>query len=103
MDRSVSHHTHRCVKLQSSILPSCTQLDTQQSPGQTYFILNDLVRRPEPSVDKFWEELWLVAPVKVALPSGRPEEGNLDDIHDDGDDDDVKVALVSQRPEEGHL
>ena len=38
---------------------------------------NDLIGRPEPSVDEFWEELWLVTPVKVALAAGSPEKWNL--------------------------
>jgi len=33
-----------------------------------------LVCRPEPAVDQFWEKLWFVTPVKVALPTGRPEK-----------------------------
>jgi len=33
-----------------------------------------LVRRPEPAVDQLWEELGLVAAVKVAFAAGRPEK-----------------------------
>jgi len=35
-----------------------------------------LVRRPEPTVDQFWEKLRLVATVEIALPSRRPEKGH---------------------------
>jgi len=39
--------------------------------GRSHF---HLVRRPEPTVDQFGEELGLVASVKVAFPSRSPEE-----------------------------
>ena len=40
-------------------------------------LCNDLICGPEPSVDQLWEELRLVAPIKVALASRRPEKRHL--------------------------
>ena len=40
-------------------------------------LCNDLICGPEPAVDQLWEELRLVAPIKVALASRRPEKRHL--------------------------
>ena len=42
-----------------------------------FLLLIDLVCRPEPAVDQFWEELGFVATIKVALATGRPEKRHL--------------------------
>ena len=75
-------HVHLCVPvyqlncncINSSVLPT-----TLLSPSMVSFDspLFHLVRRPEPTVDQFWEKLRLVATVEIALASRRPEKGHL--------------------------
>ena len=63
-----------CNCINSSVLPTTLLSPSMVSLDSPLF---HLVRRPEPTVDQFWEKLRLVATVEIALPSRRPEKGHL--------------------------
>jgi len=61
------------VRLSHSVPSSMGPIMELVAIGWGHFYL---VRRPEPTVDQFWEKLRLVATVEIALASRRPEKGH---------------------------